>query len=353
MKQSIKQNIKSPPEDRKEAKAHQLYDKAAKAAFSKEVVLGLMVKLSFLGEDEIMSAETDFLENEFPSLLVDTSGNVSSSRLFSDRIARIRMKGKPTVFLALEIQSRPDRNMVIRMWHYLAALHDRIAEAGLPEEDRSFSLLGMVVNIGLDYWTCPVSLSGFHEGKRQAFLPTESMPDFSYLIESAEIVTGTEEGRAAYSRLPLRYRELGIYHGMIRRFMEARTIIPGDEKPGRKWWILFCLMTRQEMGVNMDLLRNMAEETDMEEGVTMEEIFHNYRTSLLNEGRKEGIEKGIEKGRMEGHAEGCEEELVRSISKLINKNFNLHQAMDLLDVPEEKRGSYGEKAEALLSSSLQ
>ena len=53
MKQSIKQNIESPPEDRQEAKAHQIYDKAAKAAFSKEVVLGLMVKRSIIGDDDL------------------------------------------------------------------------------------------------------------------------------------------------------------------------------------------------------------------------------------------------------------------------------------------------------------
>ena len=345
MKQSIKPNIKSPPEDRQEAKAHQLYDKAAKASFSKEAVLGLMVKRSVIPPDEVMTARIDFLENEFPSVFVSNEGAVSSSRLVSDRIVRIRRKGKPTVFLVLEIQSHPDRDMVIRMMKYIVALYMRILDAGPGEEDRAFTLLGMVVNIGLDYWTAPLSLAGFHERKGQGFVPSESMPDFSYLIESAEILSGTEEGRDAYSSLPLGYREFGIYHGMIKRFMDERTIVPGDERLGRKWWLLFCLVTRQGLGVNINLLRDEAEEKDMEEGATMEEILYNYRTSLLNEGHAEG--------HAEGHTEGCEEELVRSISKLVRKNFNINQAMDLLDVPEEKRGSYGEKAEALLSSSLQ
>ena len=347
MKQSIKQNIKSPPEDRQEAKAHQLYDKAAKASFSKEAVLGLMVKRSVIPPDEVMTARIDFLENEFPSVFVSNEGAVSSSRLVSDRIVRIRRKGKPTVFLVLEIQSHPDRDMVIRMMKYIVALYMRILDAGPGEEDRAFTLLGMVVNIGLDYWTAPLSLAGFHERKGQGFVPSESMPDFSYLIESAEILSGTEEGRDAYSSLPLGYRELGIYHGMIKRFMDERTIVPGDERLGRKWWLLFCLVTRQGLGVNINLLRD--EEPQEKEGFTMEEILYNYKTSLVNE----GLEKGRMEGRTEGHAEGCEEELVRSISKLVRKNFSVHQAMDLLDVPEEKRGSYGEKAEALLSSSLQ
>ena len=342
MKQSIRQNIKSPPEGRHEEQAHHLYDKTAKTAFSKETVLGLMVKHSVIFPEEACIAEVDFLENEFPSVFVSKSGNVSSSLLLSDRIVRIRRKEKPTVFLALEIQSRSDRNMTTRMKHYADGLLDRLLDTG-PEES-SFSIHSLVVNIGLDRWTSALSLVAFCGKKGKVFHPTDSMPDFSYLLESADAVSGTEDGREAYSSLPLEYRELGIYLGMIRRFMKARTIVPGNEKLSRKWWILFCLMTRRELGVNMNLLRNMAEETDMEEGVTMEEIFHNYRTSLINE----GLEKGIEKGREEGIEKGREEELVKSIFKLIKKDFKASEAMDLLDIPEEKRKEYQAKALALL-----
>ena len=317
-----------------EASAHQLYDKAAKRVFTIEAVLGLLVKRSVIAPAELGNARADFLENEFSAIFIDESGKIAASRLVSDRIVRIRREGKPTVFLVLEIQSHPDGNMIIRMRRYVTALHDRLLETGLTAEDKAVSFLGMVVNIGLDRWTSPVSLACFHERKGRQFVPTSMFPDFSYMTESAEMETGTAEGRDAYSKLPVKYRELGIYHGMIKRCIEAKNIVPGEEELSFHWWLMFCQMTGQDMGVNMNL---MGAEKDRR--YTMEEILCNYRASLLNE--------GLAKGRLEG----SEERLVRCICDLSRHDrISIAEAMDKLSVPEAEQEAYASKANALLES---
>lgn len=53
-----------PPEEIKAFRSP--YDAAAKLAFSRKAVLGLLVKHGLMSAGEVESAETDFLENEFP-----------------------------------------------------------------------------------------------------------------------------------------------------------------------------------------------------------------------------------------------------------------------------------------------
>ena len=213
---------------------------------------------------------------------------------------RVRCEGRPSVFLVLEIQSRPDGNMLVRMRRYLHALFDQLMDNRLDDADRHFCLCGMVVNISLDNWGSPVTLTEYCGRKNLTLKPTLSVPDFGYLSESAERVTGTEEGRRAYMSLPEEYRELEDYHGRLRRYMERRTLLYENWRPGKYWGLLFCLVTKQEPGVIIEMLRKAEEE----EGMEMDEILRNFTQSAREEGHAEGLAEGMREGLSEGRSEG-------------------------------------------------
>lgn len=62
---------------------------------------------------------------------------------------------------------------------------------------------------------------------------------------------------------------------------------------------------------------------------------------LMDEGMEKGIEKGIEQGIEKGIEKGIELNQTDSIKKLMkNMNLTIEQAMNALEVPEDKREKY-------------
>ncbi len=85
---------------------------------------------------------------------------------------------------------------------------------------------------------------------------------------------------------------------------------------------------------------------ESKEGVTImsrmiEEMRRQERAEGIEIGVERGIQKGIQKGRAEGREEGFDESLLESIRNLRqNTNWSITRAMDVLEVPEEKRERY-------------
>lgn len=81
---------------------------------------------------------------------------------------------------------------------------------------------------------------------------------------------------------------------------------------------------------------------ESKEGVTiMSRMIEEMRRQERAEGIEIGVERGIQKGRAEGREEGFDESLLESIRNLRqNTNWSITRAMDVLEVPEEKRERY-------------
>ena len=74
----------------------------------------------------------------------------------------------------------------------------------------------------------------------------------------------------------------------------------------------------------------------------LKEAYGDYRESIGEErGLKIGEERGLKIGEEKGEKHGKEMGLLTAIEKLMkNKGFSADEAMEILDIPEEKREEY-------------
>jgi len=76
-------------------------------------------------------------------------------------------------------------------------------------------------------------------------------------------------------------------------------------------------------------------------GTHMHEVYRKFQEHFYGKGKEEGLSQGREEGLSQGREEGLEEGVLSSVMNLMkNTGIDAEHAMEILEVPEEKRNEY-------------
>ena len=203
--------------------------------------------------------------------------------------------------------------------------------SGFYREDRLLPVITLVVYFGAEVWDAPRNLYEMLEVKDKRVLNYVNNYHLN-LIVPAELQESDFEKFKTDLREVMKYIQCSIDKHRL------SWLVENDDK--------FSRMDRNTAMLLNECTGSGLKFCESEGSVDMCKAIRELRQEWYEEGQQKGREEGREKGREEGREEGREkgrEEgeqagTVNSLKALIkNLGFSLEHAMDILEIPEDKR----------------
>jgi predicted transposase YdaD len=232
------------------------------------------------------------------------------------------------LYLWVEFQSQPDRQMPVRLLSYGSLLLEHVILRNQLALGGTLPLIiALVVKSGRGWWNTPLEL-------RELFPPVpdelaQLLPSLSYLLieparMSAEALDQPDNLAAAFFRITEAQapEELLSLAGPLSRMLAGK-----EEAELRKAFIDLLVETFRTAfpEVTIPHIRGLEELSMLEENMIRwrKSVLSEGRRKGRAEGRKEGREKGREEGRGEGRVEGRKEGRVEGMQRLLLKQMKL------------------------------
>ena len=203
------------------------------------------------------------------------------------------------IYLLLELQSKPDRYMAVRLLTYVGLLlQDLIRTKQLEPGGLLPPVLPIVLYHGKPRWWPRLDLASLfapvpHEVKRY-------LPQLSYRLLDAGRLPLDRPGLqdnlvAAALRL-----ETAEAREAVSRLEDLRVLVPADLRRIFDIW-LDGRFRRYPFGAKLP-----PGTINLESGTMLEETFKEWEQKMLSQGRREGRREGRQEGRQEGEVQGIQ-----------------------------------------------
>jgi predicted transposase/invertase (TIGR01784 family) len=233
-----------------------------------------------------------------------------------DVIWKVRWKGEEEhwfwVYLVLELQSKPERFMAVRVLTYVGLLLQELVRRGLLEPDQRLpAILPVVLYQGKQDWKAPQDLGSlFVEVPREL---KGFLPKLKYLLlDESRLPLDRPELRdnlaAALFRL-----ERAAPEEAVARVRDLNALTPSDESSLRRAFSIW--LTR--LFRKFPLEGTMPSEIDLENTPMLEQTLQEWAERLEQQGLQKGREEGRREAREEARREVLKEGELKGMRKMV------------------------------------
>ena len=234
------------------------------------------------------------------------------------------------IYILLDHQSTPDRDMPFRLLRYVSRIHEahRAGKIATGDPHRRPPVLPLVLYNGKKPWNVPLSLAGC-----QADAFSDSLPWFPAL----ELRYTLFDLRSIEDTLLMRWRKkvapsivltlLNLKHysedNLLERLRAWIDLIQMVEQQKQGLLALeraFCYIFKTSALAYEDIIEALEPKLDRE----TKEMIKTTADSIYDKGLQEGLEKGIQQGIQEGREEGlaaAREQAARALRFLLRDKF--------------------------------
>ena len=201
--------------------------------------------------------------------------------------------------------------------------------SGFYKEDRLIPVITLVVYFGAEVWDAPRSLCEMLEVKDKRVL--------GYVNDyHLNLIVPAELQESDFEKFTTDLREVMRYIQCSADKQKLSWLVENDHR--------FSKMDRNTAMLLNECTGSGLKFRESEGSVDMCEAIKELRKEWYEQGQQKGREKGREEGREEGREKGREEGeqtgIINSLKALVNNlGISLERAMDILEIPEDKRQS--------------
>jgi predicted transposase YdaD len=218
------------------------------------------------------------------------------------------------IYILLELQSKPDRYMAVRLLTYVGLLlQDLIRTKKLEPEGLLPPILPIVLYHGKPRWWSPLNLASLF-----APVPREikrHLPQLSYrLLDAGRLPLDLPNLRDNLVAATLRL-ETAEAREAVSRLEDLRVLVPADLQRIFDIW-LDGRFRRYPFGATIP-----PGTINLGSATMLEETFREWEQKMLRQGRQEGRREGRQEGRREGRQEGQVEGMQKMVLETLRQRF--------------------------------